>query len=246
MLSPWSNPAEAAAHRADWDGHARPSLAVDVAVLTVRAGALAAVLVQRPRAPYRGGWALPGAFVGVQEPLAAAVSRALGKAGLEGRVYVEQLFTFDARDRDPRGRVVRVAHTAFVPPTAVDGLAAGAALCPIQVAWPGERGGPVDALGAAGALPLAFDHADILGLAVRRLRAKIGWTDVGFALLPAAFPLRDLQTVHEAVLGRPLNTDSFRRRMLATGLLAPTGEREEETTHRPAALYRFVPGGQDG
>jgi 8-oxo-dGTP diphosphatase len=246
MPPPGSNPADLPAHPVAWDAHPRASLAVDVAVLTVREGALAAVLVERPRAPYRGSWALPGAFVGVQEPLAGAVARALGKAGLEGRVYVEQLFTFDALQRDPRGRVVTVAHTAFVPPDAVDGLAPGAALWPLRVPWLGECGGPVEALGGAGSLPLAFDHADILGLAVRRLRAKIGWTDVGFALLPAAFPLRDLQTVHEAVLGRPLNKDSFRRRMLATGLLASTGEREEETTHRPAALYRFVPGGQDG
>ena len=89
-------------------------------------------------------------------------------------------------------------------------------------------------------LPLFLDHADILGLAVKRLRGKLDYTPVGFQLLPQAFTLRELQEIHEAVRGEPLNKDSFRRRMLATGLLEATGARESDVSYRPAELYRFT------
>jgi 8-oxo-dGTP diphosphatase len=89
-------------------------------------------------------------------------------------------------------------------------------------------------------MPLAFDHADILGMAVKRIRGKLDYTPIGFQLLPETFTLRRLQDVHETVLGRSLNKDSFRRRMLASGLLESTGERETEVGHRPAELYRFT------
>ena len=89
-------------------------------------------------------------------------------------------------------------------------------------------------------MPLAFDHTDIVGLAVKRLRGKIDYTPVGFQLLPPDFTLRQLQEVHEAVRGEELNKDSFRRRMLTSGLLEATGARERDVLHRPAELYRFV------
>ena len=90
-----------------------------------------------------------------------------------------------------------------------------------------------------GEFALAFDHAEILGAAVKRLRGKLDYAALGFQLLPDRFTLRDLQTVHETILGRELNKDSFRRRMLATGLIEPTGEREQNVLHRPAELYRI-------
>jgi 8-oxo-dGTP diphosphatase len=111
----------------------------------------------------------------------------------------------------------------------------------VRVPWPGETGGPVEALGDDGApLPLAFDHADILGLALKRLRGKIDYSPVGFQLLPPEFTLRQLQDVHEVVQGRALNKDSFRRRVLASGQLEATGERERDVSYRPAELYRFT------
>ena len=94
----------------------------------------------------------------------------------------------------------------------------------------GEGGAP---------LKLAFDHADMVGLAVRRLRGKLDYAPIGFQLLPASFTLLELQRVHETILGRPLNKDSFRRRMLASGQLEATGERQADVEHRPAERYRF-------
>jgi 8-oxo-dGTP diphosphatase len=76
-------------------------------------------------------------------------------------------------------------------------------------------------------------------MAVKRIRGKLDYTPIGFQLLPERFTLADLQRVHETVLGRPLNKDSFRRRMLASGELEATGELQREVDHRPAELYRF-------
>lgn len=222
----------------------RPSLTVDVVLLTASGNQLQVVLLQRTAPPFRDHWGLPGVFVALGETLEDAARRALAKVGLDPGVasWLEQLYTFGAVDRDPRGRVVTVAYFGLVP---VDRLTVGpaASLAPLVVPWEGETGGPVTPDDAG---PLAFDHADILGLAVLRLRGKLAWSDVGYALLPAQFTLRQLQELHEAILGRVLNKDSFRRRMTATGLLVPTGEREGEVGHRPAALYRFVRGGSDG
>jgi len=86
-------------------------------------------------------------------------------------------------------------------------------------------------------LRLAFDHAEILGLVVKRLRGKLDYAPIGFELLPKRFTLRQLQSIHETILGRQLNKDSFRRRMLASGLIAPTGKLEVDVVHRPADLY---------
>lgn len=211
----------------DLSAYPRPSLAVDVVWMTADAGALWVAVTPRDEPPFRGVRALPGAFVGLDEPLEAAVARALRKVGDTVPRHLEQLYTFGDPGRDPRGRVVSVAYFALVPPA---GMPSG-----------GERA----RIGADGRPDgeLAFDHAEICALAVQRLRGKVGWTDVAFALLPDTFTLRQLQGVHETILGRKVNKDSFRRTMLATGLVVPTGEREEGVGHRPAERYRFVPAG---
>lgn len=230
---------------ADYDPsrYPRPSVAVDVVLLTIREGALWTLLVRRDDHPAKGRWALPGVFVGPDEALDAAALRALGtKAGLAD-VFIEQLYTFGDPGRDPRTRVISVAYYALVEPAALVGatVGPGARLARLHVPWPGETGGPVDAHDDAGArLPLAFDHAEILGTAVRRIRGKLDYAPIGFELLPSRFSLRDLRLVHEAVLGRPLNKDSFRRRVLDRGLVVPTGERATGVGHRPPELYRFA------
>ena len=212
----------------------RMSVAVDVVVMTAKDGALRAVLVQRDEHPQQGAWALPGGFVGYHEELEDAARRVLLRETGLADVYLEQLYTFGGVHRDPRTRVVSVAWIALVPPSRLDDLGGGE-LVALSVPWEGETGGPVDA-----GRRVAFDHALVLGTAVQRLRGKLDYTNVGFAMLPPSFTLRRLQALHETVLGRSLNKDSFRRRMLASGLVAPTGETEADVGHRPAALYRFT------
>ena len=222
----------------------RPSVAVDVALLSVAEGALWTVLLHRSEHPHRGRYALPGGFVGIREPLDAAAARVLSrKCGLDG-VFLEQLYTFGSPGRDPRTRVISVAHVALVDRARLLEASAGTdALihARLEVPWEGETGGPVEALRSDGTtLPLAFDHAEILGMAVKRIRGKLDYAPIGFQLLPTRFTLLELQRVHETILARPTNKDSFRRRMLASGQLEATGESQRDVDHRPAELYRFT------
>lgn len=221
-----------------------PYVAVDVALVTVVDGHLCVLLHRRPEAPAKGKWALPGGFVDTCESLDGAAERILNeKAGLTS-VFLEQLYTFGAPDRDPRTRVVTVAYYALV---AYEDISASfearpnTSLARIVVPWSGEKGGPVEVTSASQeSIPLTFDHDDILGMVVKRLRGKLNYAPIGFQLLPRRFTLRTLQTVHETILGTSLNKDSFRRRMLASGQLVPTKKYEKQVGHRPAELYRFL------
>jgi 8-oxo-dGTP diphosphatase len=228
--------------RYDANKYEHPSVAVDVSLLAVRDGALVTWLVRRSEHPHRGRYALPGGFVGPREGLDAAAERVLReKSGVRG-VFLEQLYTFGAPDRDPRTRVISVAYYALIDLTRLEALAARSdAVCiaALHVPWEGEVGGPVEAQLDGQPVKLAFDHAEQLGMAVKRLRGKLAYAPVGYTLLGPTFTLRELQRIHETVLGRSVNKDSFRRKMLASGELEPTGELQAEVDHRPAELYRF-------
>jgi len=220
---------------------ARPSVTVDVVLLTLERGQLHTLLIRRPDHPGKGRWALPGGFIHMDESLDDAAARVLrAKTGLEN-VFLEQLYTFGEVDRDPRTRIISVAYYAlvdagrFAEVTVPREEAAVARLVatrsPQAVAVRSPDGGP---------LALAFDHESILATAFARIRGKIDYAPIGYELLPPAFTLSQLQKVHEAVLGRKLNKDSFRRRILASGQLQPTGESQQDVEHRPASLYRFT------
>lgn len=220
---------------ADFD---RPSLAVDVALVTADEGRLRVLVIERDHHPHRGRWQLPGGFVGIDESLDAAATRVLrDKAGVEN-VYLEQLYTFGGVSRDPRTRVVAVAYYALVDAGRLD-VGDHQRLAEIRVPWSGEEGGPVDLLHDGRTLEPAFDHGDMVSMVVKRLRGKLRYAPVGYELLPEEFTLLDLQRIHETILGEPTNKDSFRRRMLASGELEETGQRQEGVGHRPAALYRI-------
>ncbi len=221
---------------------ARPSLAVDLVLMSVHEKSLHALLMRRAVQPAKGKWALPGGFVRMEEDLDAAAKRVLKeKAHLES-AYLEQLYSFGAVDRDPRTRVISVSYFALLPEkTFAQALksASDLALAKITTTWTGEAGGPAEAsTDSDGKLDLAFDHAAILGLAVKRLRGKLDYSDIAFALLPKEFTLRELQDVHEAILGVRFNKPAFRRRMLDKKILKATGQREQGVTFRPAELYR--------
>lgn len=220
-----------------------PSLAVDVALMTASEGGLRALMFQRDRHPALGKWSLPGVFVGIDESIDEAAQRALEtKAGVSG-VFLEQLFTFGRPDRDPRTRVVTVAYYALVDVDTfnkAENQHLKTSLIEIEVPFDGESPRPVKVRDENGKrLPIAFDHAEILGTAVARLRGKLDYANIGFELLPKKFTLRQLQSIHETILCRKLNKDSFRRRLVASGLIAPTGQLEQSVGHRPAELYRF-------
>jgi 8-oxo-dGTP diphosphatase len=222
------------------------SVAVDSVLLAPSENALSTVLLRRREPPFEGYWALPGVLAGREEALEDAAARALEtKAGLRD-VYLEQLYTFGAPGRDPRSRTISVAYVALLPYARIAAARGSVTLARLDVPWKGERGGPVHACRDGERLALAFDHAEVLGVAVKRIRGKLQYTPVGFELLPQTFTLGDLQRVHETVLGRALNKDSFRRRMLASGDLEPTGEQRSGVDYRPAMLYRRRKENHDG
>jgi 8-oxo-dGTP diphosphatase len=201
-------------------------VAVDVAVCTVRDGALQVLLVQTAGGPFPGAWALPGGLVADDESLDDAAARELvARTGVEG-IYLEQLYTFGRPDRDPAARVVSVAYVALVP----HGRFTATLDDPKyrRVAW-----WPVDRLP-----PLAYDHAEVVRVTVARLRAKLQYTNLVYTLLPPSFTLSELQAVYEAILARRLDRRNFRKKILASGLLAPLG-RQRRGAHRPATLHRF-------
>lgn len=221
----------------------RPSVAVDVVLVTAVEGELATLVITRTEHPFKGFQALPGGFLREGEGLDEAAARQLQtKTGLSG-VYLEQLYTFGDVGRDPRTRVVTVAYYALVDASRFRKATAGkdAITATVRVPWEGETGGPVELVDATGRpLRLGFDHDDVIGMAIKRLRGKLDYAPIGFQLLGDTFTLLELQRVHETVLGRPVNKDSFRRRMLASGQLDATGRSQRGVDHRPAELYRFA------
>lgn len=207
------------------------AVTVDLVVLTVRDGGLAALLVRRGVAPYRGRWALPGGFLRPEEDLLDAAVRELDEeTGLRSvRVHLEQLRTYGDPRRDPRGRVVTVAYLALAPdlPAPVAGTDAAAA-----------RWAPIgDALAKPGRL--AFDHARILADGVERARAKLEYTPLGAAFCPPEFTIAELRRVYEAVWGTALDPRNFHRKVTGTpGFVAETGGSTTRMGGRPAQLYR--------
>jgi len=204
----------------------RPALTVDCVVFGVDEGALKILLIERGEDPFKGCWALPGGFVRMDETLDAAAARELKEETNVGKVYLEQLYTFGAPKRDPRGRVVTVAYYGLVnrvehqPQAATDASAA---------AW----------YSAAKLPKLAFDHKEIVSLAIERLRAKVRYAPIGFELLPSKFSLTQLQRLYETVLDRELDKRNFRKKVLGLEILIDTGETEKNVPRRAAQLYRF-------
>ncbi len=203
-------------------------MTVDLVVLTVRAGALAVLLVKRGEQPFLGQPTLPGGFLRPDEELAAAAERELAEeTGLPaGSVHLEQLATYGAPDRDPRQRVVAVCYLALAPdlPSPVAGTDAA------DACWT-----PVGAL----ATPLAFDHDLLLRDGVERARAKLEYTPLAAAFCPAEFTVAELRRVYEAVWGMPLDPRNFHRKITgAAGFLARTGRTTTRDGGRPAQLFQ--------
>ncbi|MCA1008234.1 NUDIX hydrolase [Rhodococcus hoagii] len=192
----------------------RPSVAVDVAVLTVDDRGLGVVVVDGPR-----GLALPGTFLHPGERLSDAAERALNtKAGLTGTDF-HQLAMFDAPDRDDRGWVLSMAHGAALPS---DRLPHDVRLVHIEDRTADE--------------PLAFDHAAMVSRAVDDLRARYARHVDPSGLLPDEFTVLELRRLYEAVYGRSLPKDTFRR--LVVDALETTGRTRSGGAGRPAEVFR--------
>ena len=204
----------------------RGALTVDCVVFGLDDEELKVMLIQRGLPPFEGKWVLPGGFVRLDETLDEAARRELEEETGLRKVFMEQLYTFSQVDRDPRERVVSVAYYALVNLRDHQVHAASDAR---DAGWFGVHDVP----------SLAFDHAEILRLALERLRGKLRYQPVGFELLPKKFTLSELQHLYELVLERSLDKRNFRKRVLAMDLLEETDEVQQDVAHRAARLYRF-------
>ena len=205
----------------------RLALTVDCVIFGLDEGReLTVMLIQRDLDPYRGQWALPGGFVRIDESLEAAARRELcEETGIED-IFLEQLYTFGRLDRDPRERVVSVAYFALAN---LAGHPIQAATDARNAAWFPIRDVP----------SLAFDHHEILDLALARLKGKVRYQPIGFELLPRKFTLTQLQTMYEILLEKPLDKRNFRKKILGMDLLVELNEIQKDVAHRAARLYRF-------
>jgi ADP-ribose pyrophosphatase YjhB (NUDIX family) len=203
----------------------RPAHVTLAVILQVRRGRLRALLWQRAKAPFAGDWALPGGYLERGETLEESIRRHLAvKVDVRELSHLEQLDTRSDPKRVPREWQLATAYLGLVPA----GLDPEV---PEDTGWQ-----PVDRLPT-----LAFDHRAITLAGRDRLRAKLSYTNVGFALAPTSFTVSELRDIYSAALGHRVSTTNLQRVLVRRGLLEPTGARREpgRAGGRPAALFRF-------
>ncbi len=212
------------------DTYVPPTLTVDCLVFRLDPDTgtkLEVLLIKRNNTPFEGVEAIPGGYNAAGETTIEAHDRILrAKGGIQKSDlnYTEQLFTFDTVARDPRGHAVSVAYSSLS--REAEPKPSKTTQSPVFA--------PVDNLPK-----LAFDHDEIIKYAHNRLRSKIAYTNVVFALLPEEFTLTQLQHAYEAIFGRELDKRNFRKKFLALGLITETDKFHLTGAHRPAKLYRF-------
>ena len=201
-------------------------VATDCVVFGLDEAGLHVLLIERGITPQQGRWALPGGFVRDGESVEECARRELVEETGLGDVFLEQLYTFGAVDRDPRGHVVSVAYYAL---TNIREHRLNASTDAAGAAW----------FSAAELPKLAFDHDVIVATALARLRGKVRYRPIGFELLAKKFTLSELQYLYETLLGEALDKRNFRKKILSLGILKDTGTMERNGPGRPARLYAF-------
>ena len=202
----------------------RPAVTTDCVIFGYDGKELKVLLIERGIEPFKGCWAFPGGFLNMDEDALAGARRELKEeTGLED-AFIEQFHTFSEPGRDPRGRVITIAHYALVKIQEVEGGDDAA-----QARW-----FPIGEVP-----PLAFDHDRILRMAMCRLKEKIHFEPVGFELLPDVFTMPQLQNLYEAILEVHFDRRNFASKMLKLGILEDTGDRPAGASSRIPVSYRF-------
>ena len=201
-----------------------PAVTSDCVIFGFDGVAIKVLLIQRGIEPYKGKWAFPGGFMNIDETIEECAKRELEEeTGLKAS-SLEQFYTFTDVNRDPRERVITVAHYALVRLSDV-------------------KGGD-DAMSAKwfamNEIPsLAFDHDRILRIAVNRLKERICFEPIGFELLPEIFTMSALQNLYEAILEMKFDRRNFYNKMLKLGILSEAEERPKNASRRTPIKYRF-------
>lgn len=203
-----------------------PTLTVDAVIFQITNGALEVLLIKRANDPFKGVWALPGGYNGAGETTTDALHRiVLQKAGVDTKkdlAYIEQLYTFDTVNRDPRGHAVSVTYMGCGRDITIRDAGSHTAFLDVNN------------------LPdLAYDHAAIIKYAHERLQAKLTYTNAVSAFLEHKFTMTQLQSAYEIIFGREFDKRNFRKKFLSLDLIRETGDMWRDGAHRPAKLYEF-------
>lgn len=234
--------------RYDSSQYKKPSVTADALVITMNEEQkLEILLTKRKSHPFKDSWSLPGSFVGMEESLEAAVARGLKQKTGVCNVYLEQLYTFGAVDRDPRMRIISVAYIALVPKRKIDITETSTAAL-FEISYVGDKIILRNkTLGIEISVSeLAFDHETELRTALERLKGKINYTDVAFELLTNknCFTIYELKMIYEAVLNKALDTGNFRRsfkkRYIDTNKVAEAGIESKEFSKKPSTTYKTI------
>lgn len=201
-------------------------LTVDAVVFGYESETISVLLIKRKYEPFKDAWALPGGFVLNNETLEEAVKRELNEETGVNINYLEQLYTFGEPSRDPRGRIVSIAFFGLINPSIFKLFANTDAS---DAKW-----------FSINELPkLAFDHKEIVNMAIHRLRGKITYEPLGFELLDNKFPFSDLEKLYTTLLGREIDRRNFRKKILSLNILDELDEKITKGSGRPANLFKF-------
>lgn len=201
-----------------------PSVTADCVIFGFDGVSIKVLLIQRGIEPYKGKWAFPGGFMQIDETVEECARRELEEETGLKNASVEQFYTFSDVNRDPRERVITVAHYALVRLSEVKGGDDAA-----SAQWFAESEIP----------SLAFDHDRILRMARNCLKERICFEPIGFELLPEVFTMSELQNLYEAILEVKFDRRNFYNKMLKLGILTEAEPRAEQASRRTPTKYRF-------
>ncbi len=202
------------------------SISIDCIIFGFDEGELKVLLIKRAKEPSKGGWALPGGFVGQEEDLDVAAKVILEELTGLKKIYMEQLHTFGDVNRYPLRRVISIAYSSLIKIGDYELRAADNAQ---EAVWH-----PVSKVPE-----LVFDHGQMLKMALETLQTKVQYHPIGFELLPKKFTLTQLQTLYETVLETTLDKRNFRKKILSMDLLIALDEFQRGAPNRAARLFKF-------
>lgn len=204
-----------------------PIIATDIVVFNIRKWKLKVLLIKMNKEPFIGQWAIPWGFIGMNELSIDAANRILFEATSVSDLYIEQLKVFDSLNRDPKARIVSIAHMAIIQKDDLN----------IKT---NDRYADIDWFDVEDLPLMAYDHKEIIEYAYERLKSKITYTTLSMTLMPDKFTLTELQNVIEIVLKKDLDKRNFRKKLLKLWVVEDTWDKKTIWVPRPASLYRAV------
>ena len=250
----------------------KPSVTSDILLFSVANGPkddykrlnkkyFSVLLVKRHNYPFKDKWCLPGGFITNKETSEEAARRILAKETNLHNIYLEQLYTFDDINRDPRTRVISIAYMGLVDKNKLDDSLYENASWFNIMSLEDEKSYHITLDNGNEQIKfvvgkelvekttnrynltvlendgLAFDHAKTIVTGMDRLKNKISYTDIVFNMMGEYFALGELQQVYEVILGKKLLDPAFRR--IIADKVEKTDKIKTGEGHRPSVLFKY-------